>query len=150
MGQRKPGILRGHWRLTLLFVKLTASVSSWWSWWFRSCFSRARMYPWKTQNSCRSVSVGVGEYKRWKFAKRRGRCDTSSIARTQGPHFHALLPEDPSAAATVRTPQPSHSGERGMVRRHLASSWRDALRPCCGAERSSCFLSSRSSACFEI
>jgi len=28
MGQRKPGILRGHWRLTLLFVTLTASVSS--------------------------------------------------------------------------------------------------------------------------
>ena len=55
--------------------------------------------------------------------------DTSSMARTQGPHFHALLPDDPSAAAVVRTPQPSHKGDRGMLRRHFASSGRAARRP---------------------
>jgi len=37
-----------------------------------------------------------------------------------------------------------------MVSRHFASSGRDALRPKDGAERSSCLLSSRSSACFKI
>ena len=72
------------------------------------------------------------------------------MARTHGPHFHALLPDEPSAAAIVRTPQPSQSGERGIVSRHLASSGRDALRPKDGTERSSCLLSSRSSACFKI
>ena len=76
--------------------------------------------------------------------------ETSSMARTHGPHFHALLPEETSAPGTVRTPQPSQRSERGMESFHFASIGREARRPWDGPARSSSLRNSRSSACFKI
>lgn len=118
---------------TLLFVTPTASVSSCCCWWFLSCFSIARMYDCtQAMNQLHSRYESATQCGQSTHARRSslgGENLTSSMALTHGPHFHALLLEEPSAAGTVRTPQPSHRGARGMASLHFASSGREARRP---------------------